>query len=152
LNHAAVKFLHLLLLLLIGNFKTLGFGKLRLVGDAAIFDLLSIAQVSLGCRTLICGVVLWVLLRRVLHVASLVVELGLLLHEALRIHLRVHVRVVHVVLGLLRLLLVGWAARLLAFNYELEHFELVVLHSPHMLHLLMVHALGLLEHATVAAG
>ena len=89
-----------------------------------------------------------------MHVATLVVELGLL-HVALslRIHLRIHIWIVHVVLGLLWLIrLVGLAALLLALNYELEHFELVVLHCPHMLHLLMVHALGLLEHAAVAAG
>lgn len=41
-------------------------------------------------------------------------------------------------------------ALLLGFHHELQHFELVLLHGSHVLHLLMVYSFVLIDHAGVA--
>ena len=38
---------------------------------------------------------------------------------------------------------------MLRLDHKLQHLELVILHDSHMLHLLLVDALGLLQHARV---
>lgn len=69
----------------------------------------------------------------------------LLLHVALRV---VHIRLL---ISILDLGGGGALLCLLVLDYELEHLELVVLHCTHVLHLLLVDAFGLLEHAAMVA-
>ena len=74
------------------------------------------------------------------------IELGRIVRLLLLL-LAVHVGILHHVL--LLLLLRGSRLRILALHDELEHLELVLLHGTHLLHLLLVGAFCLLEHAAV---
>ena len=105
-------------------------------------------MLSLGIVGLICLIGL-VLLLLIVHVRILI--------AALRIELRVRVLlhhmlwVVHLGIRLLLLTLLRGLVSLLIVDHKLEHLELIILHGPHMLHLLMVNTLRLLKHATVIA-
>ena len=77
------------------------------------------------------------------------IELGMIVRLLLLLLLlAVHVGILHHVL-LLLLLLRGSRLRILALHDELEHLELVLLHGAHLLHLLLMGAFCLLEHAAV---
>jgi len=79
-------------------------------------------------------------------VATLVIELGLIV-TTIVVHLLLLMRVVHI--GHLLVLLTSCGFLLAALHDQLEHLELVFLHSPHVRHLLLMDSLCLLKHATV---
>ena len=113
----------------------------------AFFNLLSIAQICLGARSVS---IVWCTLAPLRVPITVHHHLLRVLPRLLAVELRrvavagtgVHVRIHHVgwLLGhVLRLILL-----LRALDDELEHLELVLLHGSHMLHLLLVDALRLL--------
>ena len=61
----------------------------------------------------------------------------------------VHVAFIELTLTLRLRLVVVLVATL---KHQLDHFELLVLHGPHLLHLLLVDPLGLIKHARVTTG
>ena len=117
-----------------------------LFGLSAIFDLFRLAHISLSLRgvVIICSLVMRVeLIRRVLHIAC--TRLTVVRRVYITLCIWVHVWVVDKLLrhrqGLYRL---SALLTLLALNNKLQHFELVFLHTSHMLHLLVVDELCLL--------
>ena len=154
-GHALLHLLHLLLLLCI---VLLVLWKFTRGLFPAFWDLLRITLFSLCAWSTVCiillvilrkerllrlliGMMIWV--HRVLLVASLSIELRWVESHILRIvHLLLHL---HLSRPGLRIILF----RLLVFNDELKHLELVVLHATHVLHLLLVQSLSLLQHAAM---
>jgi len=115
-----------------------------LFGLTAIFDLFRLAHISLSLRSvvIICSLVMRVeLMRRVLHITN--TRLTVVRRVYITLCIWVHVWVVDKLhrRGLCRL---SALLAILAFNNKLQHFELVLLHTSHMLHLLVVDELCLL--------
>ena len=136
--HLSHTLLHLLHLIMLYRHHLLILRKLTLRWSLALFDILTIALLSF-CHGLVRLVRLVPLLSCIVHVrvlvATVTIELGL--HHILLW------RVVHEGIWLLLLHLLILVVILLAFDYKLEHFELVLLHASHVLHLLLVDPLSL---------